>query len=354
MENAIADGELRGDDVGHFAAVAPTTVEVDDHAHHRRGQAEGEVVDGEGGHGPWHVGEALGLHLVDGVAGQAGPGRRHVAEAAHLAAAADEGVLPLLGAVHGRGSGSFGVRAAWGLPAHVAAPGQEGRIRQVVAPGGHLLRHRRQAGLGPRRLRCGQRSGGAQHQRVGPVGQRQHHDHLSGLRPFEHVAQCHGGLGRPEVAHRPGEIGNQSVLAHAEPLRDRLDRPHVQAGHDGVVDLTLGQAGVLERGGKRLAGQWHVELLAEALLPDVGIVLTGDAPAVEEFVAGCAASDQLGHRAVGRAQQRGGAVTAVTLFGRAGQTGAQIRDDGQRGAAATRSRSERLQQGGHRGSATTR
>src|SRR5271163_3675951 len=55
----VADGQLRGDDVGHLAAVAATTVEVDDHAHHRWGQAEGKVVDGECGHGPGHVGEAL-------------------------------------------------------------------------------------------------------------------------------------------------------------------------------------------------------------------------------------------------------------------------------------------------------
>src|ERR1700685_4106388 len=57
----VPDGELRGDDIRHFTAVAAATVEVDDHAHHGWGQTEGQVVDGEGGHGPGHVGEALGL-----------------------------------------------------------------------------------------------------------------------------------------------------------------------------------------------------------------------------------------------------------------------------------------------------
>src|ERR1700729_3402421 len=72
--DAVPYGELRRDDIRHFAAVAAATVEVDDHAHHRWGQAEGEVVDSEGGHGPGHVGKALGLHLVDGGHREAGPG----------------------------------------------------------------------------------------------------------------------------------------------------------------------------------------------------------------------------------------------------------------------------------------
>ena len=106
----------------------------------------------------------------------------------------------------------------------------------------------------------------------------------------------------------------------------------MQAGDDGVVDVALGQAGVLERGGKGLAGQRHVELLAEALLPDVRVGLAGHPPAVEELVAGRAPADELGHRTVGRAERGGGAVAAVALLGRAGQAGPQVRDDGQRGA----------------------
>ena len=107
----------------------------------------------------------------------------------------------------------------------------------------------------------------------------------------------------------------------------------MQTGHDGVVDVAFGHAGVLERGREGLAGERHVELLAEALLPHVRVGLARDAPAVEELVAGRAAPDQLRHGAVGRAHEGRGAVAAVALLGRAGQTGAQVRDDGERGAA---------------------
>ena len=262
------------------------------------------MVDGERGHGAGHVGEALGLHLVDGVAREAGPGRRHVAEAAHLAATAGEGVLPLLGAVHGRRPRPLGVGPPGRLPAHLAPPGQEGGVGQVVPSRRDLLGHRRDTGRGPGRLRRGQCVGGAEHEGVGPVGQRQDDDHLPGLGPLEHVAQRHGAGRRAQIAHRPGQVGGERPVAHAETLRHGLDRPHVQADDDGVVDVALGHACVLERGGKGLAGQRHVHLLAEALLPDVRIGLTGHAPAVEELVAGRSPADQLRHRSVGRHRAR--------------------------------------------------
>ena len=66
----------------------------------------------------------------------------------------------------------------------------------------------------------------------------------------------------------------------------------------------------------------------------MGIGLAGHAPAVEELVTGRAPPDELGHGAVWCADDGGGGVAAVTLFGRAGQAGAQVRDDGQGGAAA--------------------
>ncbi len=165
---------------------------------------------------------------------------------------------------------------------------------------------------------------------------------------LQHVAQRHGAGRRAQIAHRPGQVGGQDPVAHAEALGDGLDRPHVQAGDDGVVDVALGHACVLERRREGLTGQRHVHLLAEALLPDVRIGLTGHPPAVEELVARRPPADHLGHRAVRRADQRGGAVTAVALLGRARQAAAQVRDDGQRGAAATGSRTQRLQQGAHR------
>ena len=100
-----------------------------------------------------------------------------------------------------------------------------------------------------------------------------------------------------------------------------------------MVDVALGQAGVLECGGEGLAGQRDVHLLAEALLPDVGVGLAGHAPAVEELVARRSPPDELGHRSVGGADEGGGAVAAVPLLGRARQAGAQVRHHGQGGAA---------------------
>ena len=122
----------------------------------------------------------------------------------------------------------------------------------------------------------------------------------------------------------------------------------MQPAHNGVIDIALGQPRIFQRGRKGLAGQRHVELLAEALLPDVRVRLARDAPAVQELVARRPPADQLGHRAIRRAQQRGGAVPAVALLGRARQAGAQVRDHRQRGAtAAGRRRTQRLEQRSH-------
>ena len=140
----------------------------------------------------------------------------------------------------------------------------------------------------------------------------------------------------PRLPTDPERSGASDAVADAEPLGDGLDRPHVEPAHNGVVDVALGQPRIFQRGRKGLAGQRHVELLAEALLPDVRVRLAGDAPAVQELVARRAPADHLGHRAVGRADERGGAVTAVALLGRAGQAGAQVRDHRQRGATAAR------------------
>src|SRR6516165_3735169 len=105
----VADRNLRRPGVGQLAAVAPAAVEVDDHPDHRGRQTEGEMVDGERRHRARHVGQPLRLHLVDGVAIEARPGRRHVAEPTGGAAARREGVLPLLGAVHGGSARALGV-----------------------------------------------------------------------------------------------------------------------------------------------------------------------------------------------------------------------------------------------------
>ena len=137
---------------------------------------------------------------------------------------------------------------------------------------------------------------------------------------------------RTEIADRPSEIGTEDAVAHPEPTGRRLGGAPVQPGHDGMVDVALGEAGVLERGGERLAGQRDVDLLAEALLPDVGVGLAGHPPAVQELVAGGAPPDQLGHGTVGSADEGGGAVAALALLGRTGQPGPDVGHEGERGA----------------------
>ncbi len=111
----------------------------------------------------------------------------------------------------------------------------------------------------------------------------------------------------------------------------------MEARHNGVVDVVLGHAGGLEGVGEGLAGQGDVHLLAEALLPDVRVHLTGNPPAVEELVAGRTPPDELGHRAVDPAEERHPAVARVPLLGPAGQAGAEVRHHGQ-GPARRRGR----------------
>ena len=244
-------------DVGHLAAVAAAAVEVDDDAHDGRRQAEGQVVDGEGGHGARHVGQALGLHLVDGVAGQAGPGGGHVAEAADEAAAGREAVLPLLGAVHGRRTGALGVGPPRRLPAQLAPPGQERRRRRgrrAPRPPARPPTARPASA----RARCAprQRVGGAQdrgRRRRRPATARRSPARARRARARRTARRRRG----PRRGSRPTPVrsGRQDAVAHAEARRGGLHRPHVQPGDDGVVDVALGQAGVLQRRREGLAGQ---------------------------------------------------------------------------------------------------
>ena len=85
----------------------------------------------------------------------------------------------------------------------------------------------------------------------------------------------------------------------------------MQAGDDGVVEVALGQSGVLQRRREGLTGQRDVELLAEAFLPDVRVGLARHAPAVEELVTGRAAPDQLGHAPSG-AQRKAAAPSPLS------------------------------------------
>src|SRR6202050_1511391 len=56
-DHPLADGQLVGPGVGELAAVAPAAVEIHDHPDHRRGEAVGQVIDGESGHGAADVGQ---------------------------------------------------------------------------------------------------------------------------------------------------------------------------------------------------------------------------------------------------------------------------------------------------------
>ena len=124
--------------------------------------------------------------------------------------------------------------------------------------------------------------------------------------------------------------GATTPVATPRPRRRRFDGAGVQSGHHRMVDVVLGDPGVLQRRREGLPGQGDIDLLAEALLPDVRLLLAGDAPTVEELVAAGPAPDQLGHGTLGPAEEGSRSVSAVALLGRAGQPRAQVRDDGQR------------------------
>ena len=254
---------------------------------------------------PPHVGQALGPHLVDGPARQADPGRRHVAEAAGRAGAGGEGVLPALGAVHDRRPGALGIGAAGRLAVQLAPPGQEGGVGQIVAARRHLLGHGRHPGGPARRLGCAGSASVVRNTRASaPSAKESTTTTCPGTARSSTSARASPACAAPEIADRPGQVGSDGPGGDAEPGGDRLDRPGMEAGDDGVVDVVLGHPGVLEGVGEGLTGQGDVHLLAEALLPDVRVRLAGNPPAVEELVAGRAASDELGHRAVGRRRGR--------------------------------------------------
>ena len=238
----VADGQLRGDHVRHFAAVAAATVEVDDDPDHRRRQAEGQVVDGERGHRPGDVGEALGLHLVDGVTRQAGPGRRHVAEAADLATAGDEGVLPLLGPVHGRarraarGRGGVGARGASGRArsrrSHTA--GRPAPPPPARPPTG--LRPRPGPPAWPRARRSS-----AARRASAPSANDSTTITCPGRARSSTSHSATAACAAPRLPTDPARSGARTPSRTPQPLRDSLHRPHVQPADDGVVDVALGQ-----------------------------------------------------------------------------------------------------------------
>ena len=99
---------------------------------------------------PLDVGQPLGLHLVDGVAVQADPGRRQVAEPAMQAPARRERVLPRLGAVRRRRARALGVGPT-GRLADAAGPARSG----TGCRAGRRARPRPVCDRRPRRRHCG-------------------------------------------------------------------------------------------------------------------------------------------------------------------------------------------------------
>ena len=165
--------------------------------------------------------------------------------------------------------GTLGIGPARRLPAQLAAPGQERRVGQVVPPGGHLLGHR-WARRASARACCAPASASVvrRTQRVGAVGQRQHDDDLPRLGPLEHVAQRDGGLGRAEVADRPGR-GRAPAPRRARrgrlvtALTARTCRPVTTAWSTSPS----ARPASLSAAAKASRASGHVDLLAEALLP---------------------------------------------------------------------------------------
>ena len=206
---------------------------------------------------PGHVGQPLGLHLVDGLAGEADPGGRQVAEAADLAAAGREGVLPALGAVHGRRARALGVGPARRLAVQLAPPGQEGGVGEVVAPGRRPARPPSGTPASGRAACAAVRASVVRSTSASaPSASESTTITCPGVARSSTSASASAGLGRAEVAHR-GRSGRGPARPWRTPSagRDGLDGPDVQPGHDGVVDVALGEAGVLQRVGEGLAGQ---------------------------------------------------------------------------------------------------
>src|SRR5581483_5144244 len=99
----------------------------------------------------------------------------------------------------------------------------------------------------------------------------------------------------------------------------------MDTGDDGVVDVARRDARLLEGFGDGLLGQRCVSRLAEALLPEVGMVVTRLAVAVEKLLRRRSPTEEVEQRrAVRRVQKGDGAVTSTGLVGPAGKSGAEV------------------------------
>ena len=309
-----ADGQSVGVHVGHLASVATAAVEVDDGADQRRREAEGQVVDGVGGHRPSHVGQALRLHLVDRAAGQTHPGGRQVHEAAHRAPAGRESELPELVAAHGRRVGAFRIGSPRRLAAQLAPPGEEQGIGQVGAPGLGQLGHGGEPGPAartparraghrwsatrrrrPRRPATGRRSPGPGR----PARARRPAPRRPGRRPGSRPGRCgRAPAGRPAPR---ATIGPTPAARLCSPATTRWSTSSA-----AIPARSRASANAC-------AGQGDEGLLAEPLLPLASGRLTGDPPAVEELVGGRRRSERSRPRAPSGAKRKATAPSPAWL-----------------------------------------
>ncbi len=209
------DGQGGRIDVGHLAPVAAATIEVDDGPDERWREAEGQVVDGVGGHRASHVGQALRLHLVDRSARQAYPGGRQVHETAHRAPTGREPELPELVAAHGRGVGSLRVRTPRRLPTQLAAPREEQCVRRgptVRRPSAHRAKPVRRRHVGHGRRGARPWSGAPLHQPRPPLTRRRSPDPARPARA------------RPRATRRPGRPRGSRCDPSRRPPADRPPR----------------------------------------------------------------------------------------------------------------------------------
>ena len=260
----IVDG--RRVDVGQLALEAAAAVEVDDRGDHRRAEAEGEAVDGERGDRGRHVGHAHLLHLVDLAAAHADPRRRQVDEAARRRGCRRSRTSSASVRADGGAAGRSGSGRRGGSRSRKPRQVRNcGYVRSLVG-GGDAVAHRHRLAVRPaaasvvRSTHTSQPSASSTTAIVWPGSARSSTSASSSAQWAVPVL--------PTSAARSSTT--DSGLAPMA-LRRRLDGPGVEPGDDDVVDVGEGDAGALQRRGDGLLGERHVGVLAEALLPDLGV-----------------------------------------------------------------------------------
>ena len=210
--------------------------------------------------------------------------------------------------------------------------------RQVRNRGvGHVAPHRRrQLGhVGQSGRPAGRRPAGGRRwpaeQHVGPVGHDDQGEEGAGLGPLQQVGQGDARLGRPEVPDRRRPVGRHARRAGRRASCGR--RRTARACRPTTATWSTSAAttpAVLRASAQACVDQGDVDLLAEPLLPHLGVGLARRPPPVEELGRRAGVGHPLGRdRVVRAAEDEGdGAVTAVALLGPPGQPGPQVGQHG--------------------------